>query len=281
MKHRNVVRVISVGLLLCCVGAAHASDNLTLAFTPDRTLEPGAVSPEGCYVEAGPVHGFLTAPESGQVCHRAQTGSLQSSAEGLDLPLEFISQPFSADFRLAGPATIRAYIVDALRPDGYYTFVINPRLDYELHELGAAGAETLISSGPAVEHLLFVGYVWGTYGLSATFNVGAHHVHAGSRLRLRLRVVDHLLGVSPGTSALHMLFGGDSVLVGATGDVDPRPGDHYGDSGITFALDDGSKSFGEGGLAGALPSALLLPLLLAALRRRIRVLIAALALACS
>lgn len=234
-------------LALMLAHAPAISARLTLALTPDPTRGGGALSPEGCYLEPGPVQGLLTTSSAGSTCHSgafgpaARTGvivgQIQESAE---LPASFTTEPLAEPFAIGGRATLGLYIAnDEGSGDAYPP----PEVLYGLEEIRSDGTAVSIASGRAMSAM-------GTYyrRRDGTFEVPAHTLAAGSRLRLNLTV-------SKPTSA-RLLFG-DAWAADGNGVREVEQS--YADAGIAF--EDASEK--SGGIAAGSPGPELLAALLA------------------
>jgi len=233
-------RVQFGGLLLCIFSAGTpAASSLTLVFTPDRTLETGTPGIYNCYNEPAEAQGSLEAPSGQGACH---SGKLGVAAGGeIAGPAEFTSPAFGHSLKLAGPTNIVTHTGNL---DASGSSAEQSSLQYELHEILANGGEALIASGTAIEDFEWYGRHEGA------FDIGAYTVAPGSRLRLRLGAT------ASTTSRADLLFGGDA----------------YGDSGVKFAIQEGSSSDPVVPEVGALSpiAVLVLAGLFAARRRRVR-----------
>jgi hypothetical protein len=258
-------RALFGSALLCCIIPA-AQASLFLAFTPDPA-RAGSISPEGCYTEPGLARGLLTSSSTETSCHNGQLGSFDNpSVIAGQAPSEtvalFATGELSSPLSIRGPATLVAYHNVASgagsSPNGED---LAARLDYALREKHPAGHWTTIASGTA-----FVMPPGGGRG-EVTFDFPPYTLSPGGRLQVLL--------LSPNAPEARLFFGGAPLIDDVTAG-NAMYYASYSDAGITMnAGNDGDDGGTLGDVAGgATPVSLLLPLLLARGRRRLRMLMA-------
>lgn len=253
IRARNVATALAAVMVL--IHAPTVSARLSLALTPDPARGGGALSPEGCYLEPGPVHGLLTTSSAGSICHSgtfgpgARTGVVAGDVrESAELPASFTTGPLAAPLTIGGRTTLGLYIASDEPSIAAYPLDVL----YSIEEVREGGDALTIASGTAMSAM-------GSYYVrrDGSFEIPVHTLAAGSRLRVTLTV--------SGPSSARLLFGDTWV---AEGSGLPREVEQsYADAGITFEATPAKSAGTFGGSTGAGVLATLLTLALMRLSR--------------
>jgi len=205
----------------------------------------GLPSPEGCDYDAAGAAGSMSLNAADAACHAGTVGYLVNY--GLGTPAEFVSEPLAAAAMVGGQAALRLYLVDALQP--IYSFAFGSSLAYQIDALDEAGTVLVAIAGGEFPG----GAIAGAQPMLGEYliELPPTALPAGARVRLQMR----FSGVY--TSTMRLVWGGEYAASGLTlptGGLEPRA----------------AAGQGSGLLLGALPWAVLWPLLLAAAYRRLR-----------
>jgi hypothetical protein len=264
---RACVNGASLLALLGFSAGAAAAPGTFLAFTPDPALEAGAgaLSPEGCIVEA-PTRGSLVRSSAATTCHSGQWGpdvSAVTACGGVlcqpthEPKARFETPPLEHPLVIGGTAGLVVYYVAGNENRLPTTAVPYPdaaraHVEYTLEDVPPGALSTFwITGGRAVE--LNPGGAGGVYRGEAHFEVPSYTVPSGHRLRVTITST-----LSPDG---RLLFGGAPLA------SNPIPGarESYHDAGITFQA---PAKADDGPFGGALPAVLVAVMSLLVLIRR-------------